>query len=97
MTGTDNFVDMLVSGRKDTNKLERDISGRGVINIFKIFPRQFVQCKVKRVKVEKRTYDEDNDVLILGHPQKGILGTNKLGTEAEAFGAWSTEYDSGDL
>lgn len=73
-------VDNLKSGVHDIgDTMSYILSSSGVLTIVEL-----------EVEVEERDYNVTNLVLILGHPTRGILGTNKLGTDATAFDAWTT-------
>jgi len=97
MGGSDNLADTLIEERRRRMALENQFSERGSVNIFQIFPRQFIKSKVKRVIVATRDYDLAANVLIWGHPTHGIWGDDNWGTTDDALEAAVTHYDSGDL
>ena len=86
----DNVGNVIGKLSRRVANLEQGVHDGGETATFILNTAGILTVRDSNVLVEERSYDTDNLVLILGHPVRGILGTNKLGTDADAFGAWST-------
>lgn len=87
---SDNIGNIIGNLTRRVDNIEQGVHDSGETATFVLNTSGILTVRESEVVIEKRDYDTNNLVLILGHPTRGILGTNKLGTEADAFGAWST-------
>ncbi len=96
---SEGVVEMLSELFARVDALEETLRGDvDLVSYFRYFKDDATSKAPKRHIVNSGTYDGTKLRLIIGHPTRAIVGTNKIGaSQADAFGVYSTDYDSGEL